>query len=200
MESVFDDLLAQLTGEEGARALAASLGTDDARAAQAARAGLPALFGALARNAEQPAGSEALLAALDRDHDGSVLDDLGGFLAGGGGGGSAEAILGHVLGGRRGALEQTLGESTGLDPAAVGRLLAALAPLVMGALGRAQREQRLGAQELGYELDRARQRAETSLGDAFGPLGAILDGDGDGRVDPALAKLGTSLFKRIFRR
>jgi len=197
VENVFDALLGELTSEEGARALASDLGTDPTRTATAARSALATLFAALSRNAEEPSGSHALLAALDEDHRGSGRDDPGGIRPAEEAG---EAILGHVLGGRRQALERAIGQDVGLDPAIVGRLLAILAPLVMSALGRAQREHRLGAQELSYELERGRQRAETSMGARFGPLGGIVDGDAGGRIDPATGNRGKTLLKRLLGR
>lgn len=192
MENVFDALLGELTSEEGARALASNLGTDPTRAAAAAGTALATLFAALSRNAERPAGSQALLAALDGDRDGGVR--------GGGSAEAGEAILAHLLGARRQSLERAIGADVELDTTTVGRLLVTLAPRVMEALGRAQREHRLGAQELSYELERGRQRAETSLGARFGPLGVIVDGHGDGRIDPVGANRSKSLLKRLFGR
>ena len=43
-------------------------------------AALPALLAALQGNAATPGGSRRCCRALDRDHDGSILDDLAGFL------------------------------------------------------------------------------------------------------------------------
>ena len=41
------------------------------------------ILAGLARNAAQPEGADPLHGAVQRDHDGSLLDDLGGFLGGG---------------------------------------------------------------------------------------------------------------------
>ncbi len=46
----------------------------------AAKASIATLTTALARNAESPNGISSLLSALDRDHDGSILDDAAGFI------------------------------------------------------------------------------------------------------------------------
>ena len=201
MDQVFDQLLAQVTQGKELDALSARLGARPEATADAVQLALPALFGALSRNAQSPAGASSLLGAIDRDHDGSVLDDLVGMLGSGGGGGlNAEGILEHMLGGRRGGLEGQLARQSGLEGSQITQLLLALAPLVLGALGRAQREQRMGSQEFGYELGRVSKHAEESLGDRFGPLGGLLDQDGDGRVDPAMIRMGKSLLGRLFRR
>ncbi len=198
MDGIFDDVLQQVTRGDGLDALARRIGAPPEATADAAQAALPALFSALSRNASSPDGAASLLGALDRDHDGSVLDDLVGALSGGADSGGG--LLGHVLGGRRGPLESELESATSLDPDQIGRLLAALAPLVMAALGRAQREHRMGSQELGYELGRVAKHAEESLGDRYGILGSLVDGDGDGRVDAGLIEAGKSLLGRLLRR
>ncbi len=209
MDGIFDELLGQVTQGQGLEALARQIGAPEDATAEAARAALPAMFGALSRNASTPDGAGALLGALDRDHDGGLLEDLVGALAGGGGSQSGaggglgpigEAILGHMLGGRRSGLESEIGRNAGLDSSTISKLLVALAPLVMGALGKAQKEHRMGSQELGYELGRVSKRAEESLGDRFGPLGSILDMDGDGRVDEGIVRAGKSLLGRLLRR
>jgi len=204
MEQIFDELLGQVTQGDALSALTQQLGASESQTSTAVQMALPALFGALSRNAASPSGAESLLGALDRDHDGSVLDDLVGVLAGStGGGGSAfnaGGILEHMLGSRRGGLESQLGQETGLQGSQITKLLIALAPLVMGALGKAQREQRMGSQELGYELGRVSKHAEESLGDRFGVLGSLLDQDGDGRLDPGVVQMGKSLLGRLFRR
>jgi hypothetical protein len=199
VNSIFDDILGSVTQNPDALgALAQQLGTDDGTAGRAAQAALPALLGALARNSQQGGGADALLGALQRDHDGSVLDDLPGLLGQGGAAQGGEAILGHILGGRRGAIEGELSKETRLDRGSIAQLLMTLAPMVMGALGKAQRERGLDSSGLANEL--GRERAESSLGDSFGGLGRILDMDGDGQVDAHVKSLGARLLGSLFKR
>jgi len=201
VNSIFDDILGSVTQNPDALgALAQQLGTDDGTAGRAAQAALPALLGALARNSQQGGGADALLGALQRDHDGSVLDDLPGLLGQGGAAQGGEAILGHILGGRRGAIEGELSKETGLDGGSIAQLLMTLAPMVMGALGKAQRERGLDSSGLANELGRERERAESSLGGSFGGLGRILDMDGDGQVDAHVKSLGARLLGSLFKR
>lgn len=202
MDGIFDELLGQLTQGKGLEALAREIGAPEDATAEAARTALPMLFGALNRNVSSPRGADSLLSALEGGHDGSILNDLVGSLGGGGGGGNSigEAILGHMLGGKRGGIESEIGRGSGLDRTTISKLLVALAPLVMGALGKAQQEHRMGSQELSYELGQVAKHAESSLGDRFGPLGNLLDMDGDGRVDEGILNAGKSLLSRLFRR
>ena len=119
------------------------------------------IVAALARNASDPAGADALNGALERDHDGSLLEDLGGFLGGGASSSIGGAILGHVFGGQRGSVESSLGRSTGLDGASIAKLLAMLAPIVMAALAKKRGQEGLDSggltDLLGGERDRMQE-------------------------------------------
>jgi hypothetical protein len=57
-----------------------------------------------------------------QDHDGSILDNLTGFL-GDAQAGPGKGILRHVLGDRRRQVETGLSKTTGLDAGSVGKLL-----------------------------------------------------------------------------
>ncbi len=207
MESIFD-ALNELQRGGASDALAKQLGADTGATRSALSSALPALVGALARNAGRPGGAEALRGALERDHDGSALDDLvgtiGGAMLGGGGRGKAldgEGILGHMLGRRRGAVEQEIGRRSGLDAGSVGKLLVALAPLVMGALGRARRERGLDDGGLRETLGLERQRSEAAVPGGLGPLEQILDGAADGSFDGGdLARIGGGFLRRWLSR
>ncbi len=140
-------LLEMLTGQLAGGALgqiSKQLGADEETTGNAVSAALPVLLGALAKNSSNANGAGALLGALSKDHDGSVLDNLAGFL-GKPDERMGEGILGHVLGGRRNHVERNVGKASGLNAAGVTRLMTMLAPLVMGALGRTQRQRKLDA-------------------------------------------------------
>ena len=88
-------LLSQVLGGDTHRQLGVLVGADENQAGAALSAALPMLLSGLARNAQEPAGANALLGALSRDHDGSVLDDVdAGDLAG------AAGLPGRLFGGR----------------------------------------------------------------------------------------------------
>ena len=198
MNSIFESL-ADLQSPEAARALSRQLGIDETATQGAVAAALPALLGALSRTGTSPGGAQSLLAALDRDHDGSILDDLIGAL-GGAQSSSAEGILGHLLGARRGTVESQIGRQSGLDPASVGKLLAALAPLVMGALGRAPRQGNWVAAGLARELGAERTRAEEAAPGSFGIFEKLLDADDDGEIGDDVTRIGTRLLENLFKR
>ena len=90
-------------------------------------AAIPALLGVLAKNAKDKNGAQALHGALERDHDGSVLQDLDGYVQQGGNLDDGDKILGHALGDRRSVAEQAIAEKAGMDLGQVSKLLPMLA-------------------------------------------------------------------------
>jgi hypothetical protein len=174
------DMLQQRLGGDAVNQISRQLGTDPATTQAAIATALPMLVGALARNAQDPDKAGALANALGR-HDGSVLDDVAGYLGradtGDGGG-----ILGHVLGARQETVQTGLGQAAGLDPSKAGTLLSMLAPLVMGALGKAQREKGLDTGGLAGMLGTEQQRAADAAPGVMGMLSSFLDRDHDGSV------------------
>jgi hypothetical protein len=174
------DMLQQRLGGNAVNQISQQLGTDPATTQGAIAAALPMLVGALARNAQDPGKAGALANALGR-HDGSVLDDVAGYL-GRGDTSDGAGILGHVLGARRETVQTGLGQAAGIDPSKAGLLLSMLAPLVMGALGKEQREKGLDTGGLAGMLGGEQQRAADAAPGVMGMLSSFLDRDHDGSV------------------
>lgn len=196
MSSIFDELMGQLQ-EGGISQISQALGANEQQVTQAAMGALPALLSGLAKNSASPDGASALASALDRNHDGSVLDNLAGFL-GQGGTSDGTAILGHVLGNRTVGIEQAVSQGSGLDMATVSKLMAMLAPLVMGALGKTKRQQRLDPADLGGLLGREQQQARQKAPEAMDMFTKMLDQDGDGSISDELISMGGSLLGGLF--
>ena len=173
-----DDVLGQLSDQ---------IGADKEQTATAANGIFATLLGGLANNAASEGGLASLGSALDRDHDGSVLDDLagmvGGMMQGGDGaaaGGAANGlgILGHILGDRQEVAAQQVSESSGLNMSQVMKLMPILAPIVMGVLGRAKNQGGLDLGNLAGILMGSAQNAQSGgFGDLIGNvLGGVLGG------------------------
>lgn len=209
MSSILDVLSSHLDDSTVSQ-IGRMIGADPRTTERAISGALPVLIGALSRNASSPQGLSALAGAVSRGHDGSLLDSLGSFLGGGANLGMGEAILGHILGGKQDRTTQGLSRATGLDAASVMKLLAILAPIVMAALGKAQRTGQSptappSAGGGGFDLeslsniltgDRRRienQGTATGSGDLGGLLGNLLDRDGDGNAMDDVAEIGGSL-------
>src|SRR5262245_46741562 len=170
--SALMEILGQSLGGDTMDQIGDQLGVDRATAASAVGVALPVLVGALSRNASTPGGHDALESALERDHDGGTLDDLGGFL-GGGAGGAGGQILGHVLGGRRDSMAESVGRASGLDAGSAAQLLAMLAPIVLGALTRAR--QRGGGGGLTDILGGAQSRMQQTAPQGMDIVTQMLD-------------------------
>lgn len=217
--SLVDELLQQLQGAPTGQ-IAQQLGTDPNTAASAIAAALPMIMGALGNNAQQPGGAGALFNALQRDHAGAGAMDLGSMLGGllGGGpsagagglggllgsvlGGGAPAsrqmdgggILGHIFGGAQPRAEAGLGQATGMRGDQASKLLKILAPIVMAYLAKQVMSRNMDAGGLGSALGQERSRVQSQGGLGGGLLTAVLDQDGDGKLDIGdLLKLGGGL-------
>lgn len=193
-----NDLAGMLIGMLGSGELdklGSQLGADPASTQKAVGAAVPLLLSALGKNAASPQGAQALLGALSRDHDGSVLDNVGAALGSGALGKDGAAILGHVLGNKQGAVAAGIGQASGLTADTSGQLLAMLAPLVMGGLGKTQRQSGLDASGLASMLGGQREQANAGLGG----LAGLLDMDGDGDITDDVMNLGSKLLGGLFR-
>ncbi len=166
-----------------------TIGADENATSTAIQAALPMILGGMARNSASEDGASSLMGAIDRDHDGSVLDDLAGFI-GNYSQGNGAGILGHVFGGQQSAVEQTVSQSSGLDMSKVGPLLAILAPIVMGALGKTQRQEGLGVGDLAGLLGGSTQQM-ASGSPVVDLLSQVLDRNRDGSaIDDVMGMLG----------
>jgi hypothetical protein len=189
------DMLQQQLGGEAVRQISNRIGADPGTTGNAIDAALPLLISALARNAGDTNQAQSLARAVSEDHDGSILDDVPGFF------GSASekpgaGILRHVLGGRQQAVQQGLGQATGLDAGKAGTLLTMLAPLVMGALGRAKRENSLDAGGLSTLLTGEQEHLKESAPGVMGALSRFLDQNNDGSVMDDVSGLLGKAFRR----
>jgi hypothetical protein len=184
------DQLKQSIGPEALQQISAQLGTDHNATNSAVNAALPMLVGALAGNASTPAGASALNTALD-SHDGSALNNISGILSGHGGMGAS--ILSHVLGGNQTAVTTGIGAASGLDASKVTSLLAMLAPIVMGALGKARTTNGLDAGGLASML--GQEKSNITSSGALGGLMGMLDHNHDGSVADDVMGMASKFFK-----
>jgi len=192
MADVMGTLLGMMGGNT-TREIGRQLGADDSTTQTAISAALPLLLGALARNSSTADGADALHGALARDHDGSLLDDVGGFL-GQAQSGPGAAILKHVLGSRQPVAEQAVAKASGMDAGSAGKLLVALAPVVLAALGRAQRQGQLDPSGLAGMLGQESAGLSRSSPDLMGAVTRLLDQDNDGSVVDELGGIVGKLF------
>ncbi len=190
-----DDMLGQMSQQ---------IGADKEQTAVAANGIFATLLGGLANNASTESGLASLGAALDRDHDGSVLDDLMGMVGGmmqdnntanAPSALNGAGILGHILGDRQEVAAQQISQSSGLNIGQIMKLMPILAPIVMGVLGRAKSSGGLDLGGLANILMGSAQHAQAGgFGDLIGSvLGGVLGG---GQAAPQQQQ-GGGLFGQI---
>lgn len=278
--------------------LSQQTGADKVQTTKASSAIISTMLGALARNASTPEGANSLANALDRDHDGSILDMIGGLMKGGreapgqgmptggglmdlitgmaggggqqsgggllgsilggmmnqgqssGGGGLGDLIggmmsqtrgndggglgdlLGGLLGGKQagtqdkippqfrktvdggGILDHVLGpqkevaareisEKSGLSLGKVLPLMATLAPILMGMLGKTKKQTGTDAGGLGGALIDMVTRSQSNprqQAPDLGLAGTLLDRDGDGSVMDDILGMGASMMGSYLNR
>ena len=194
MNAITQMITNQVAGTAG-RALAARLGVSEATATQAVQIAIPLILAALARNAAQPQGAQELEQAVKKDHDGSIFDNLLGYLnnpqAANGAG-----IVGHAFGPQKETVQNNLAQATGLDQQKAAGVLELVAPLVMGAVGQTQRREDLDADGLSQYLDSQRQQTEQAAPDVMGALNSMLDSNRDGDVSDDVSRLLGNFFKK----
>jgi hypothetical protein len=199
MASALDELMNSLQGSGGIGQMSRSTGLGESDVTQLLSGALPALLAGLSRNAASSDGAAGLLAALDRDHDGSIMDDVVGYLGGGGATTGGAGILQHIFGGRQGQVESALSRSTGVDQSSVSNILAMAAPLVLGYLGRQRRAQNLDAAGLSSLLQQEQRVAQERSPEAVGMLTRLIDADDDGSIMDEMAEMGSSLLDSLFK-
>ena len=187
-------IITQQVAGVAARALAPRLGVSEATAQRAVIIAVPLILAALARNAARPEGARELHEAVNNDHDGSIFDNLSGYL-GAPQAANGAGILGHVFGEQQSAVQNNLAQATGLDPNAAGSILETVAPLVMGAVGQTQRRNDLDPGGLSDFLDTQKRQTEEAAPGVMGALNSMLDANHDGSVTDDVGRLLGNFFK-----
>ena len=193
MDALTQMITQQIAGGAASK-MAQRLGISETTARTAVSLAVPLILAALARNAARSEGAQNLHQAVAEDHDGSILDNLTGYL------GNPETengagILRHALGGQRPVVESNLAQAAGIDPNSAGSLLEMMAPLVMGAIGRQQQANGLDPQGLSQYLGEQQQQVEATDPGLMGTLNSLLDSNRDGRSSDDLARIAGNFFK-----
>ena len=143
---------------------------------------LPAILQALNKNTQTAEGAESLNKALEK-HDGSVLNNLSGYLNNPDLNDGA-GILNHLFGNQTENVAKAVSKSSGLDSNGSIKMLQILAPLVLGALGKQKKDNNLDASG----LDALTSMLALNLGSneqtsgIMGLVTNLLDSDKDGAI------------------
>ncbi|HQU59444.1 MAG TPA: DUF937 domain-containing protein [Saprospiraceae bacterium] len=191
-EGMIDQLSQQLGGANKQQTAAAASGI------------VTTLMGALAKNASSPEGAQALNNALERDHDGSVLDNIMDVFSGNTQSVNDRAlngsgILNHVLGDRQNGAVDMISKLSGLDSSKTGNLMSMLAPVVLGALGKAKQQQGLDVSGIASLLS-GTVSTQKQQNPTMGLVARFLDQDGDGSIVDDVANMGMKILGGFLKR
>jgi len=185
------DALAQALNPESISQLSKMTGLDPAKTQAAVSQIIPEMMKGLAQNAKKPGGAEALAKALEKDHNGSILNNvMASFMNGDktedtGRDTDGVGIVNHIFGGKQAAVANQLSNSLGIDQQTIMSMMGKLAPILMGFLGKTKQDGKMGGQDLGSLLT----MATTLLGQ--NQKGGAKGGQGD--LMGSLMKMGTDL-------
>ncbi|GJM32178.1 MAG: hypothetical protein DHS20C18_11790 [Saprospiraceae bacterium] len=192
---ISDNLVEQLSQQLG--------GADKQQTAAATSGIMTTLMGALAKNAASPEGAQSLNNALERDHDGSILNDVMGMLGGNTQTSNSKMLNGsgivkHILGDRQGGAVNMISQMSGLDSSQTGSLMTMLAPVIMGALGQTKRQQGLDVGGIASLLSGTVQ-SQQAKNPTMGLVTSFLDSDGDGSIVDDVAGMGLKFLGGLFK-
>ncbi len=176
------ELLNSDLGKQIISGIGKQTGTSEKDTASVVSAATPILMGMLQKNASSEQGATGILGALSK-HDGSILDNLSGFLSSGDTA-DGNGILGHILGSKKDTVEKAISQQTGVSSANTSKIIAMLAPIVMGYLGKESKGKNVtsggGLGGLLGGLLGGSSSSSSSVGGNI--LSSLLDQDGDGKL------------------
>lgn len=172
------DLLTGNTGNQVAEQAESKFGISKNQIIALLAVATPLVISYLRNKSQDAKEAEALNNALDKDHDGSILDDTSQLDNRQDEGGS---ILSHVFGNQKNTVENQLSQNTGISIDKIGPILAMLAPVIMGYIGKEKQQNNVGAGGIGDLLggilggaqNQAQQQQSSPLNDI---LGSVLGG------------------------
>ena len=175
-------LLGLLQGQDLGQ-LAEQVGGNEGQVKNGVMAALPAMLTALSKNTGTEKGAQELNNALETKHDGSILNNLSGYLSNpdlkdGAG------ILNHLFGNQTSNVANAVSQSSGLDTNGSMKMLQMLAPVLMGILGQQKKQNNLDAKGLGNLTSMLASNFASEAG-ASGIMEAVtnlLDANKDGNV------------------
>lgn len=172
------DLLTGNTGNQVAEQAENKFGISKTQVIALLAVAAPLIISYLRKKSQDANEAEALNNALDKDHDGSILDDVSQADARQSEGGS---ILNHIFGEEKPNVENRLSQNTGISIDKIGPILSMLAPVIMGYIGKEKQQNNVGAGGLGDLLggilgnasNESPQQQSSPLNDI---LGSVLGG------------------------
>ncbi len=174
--NLLDMLKDQVTGSL-AKGAAGFLGEPESGITKALGEGIfPTLLGGMMDKGGTEEGATSLLNAF-KDHDGGILDNIGGLFGGGSDAvaglmNNGSGILSMLLGNRVGGIVDMVAKLAGLKGSTSSSLLKMAAPMLMGMVGRYVRKNGLGVSGLMDMLSSQKDHVQAAAPSGWNPLSA----------------------------
>jgi hypothetical protein len=167
-------------------------GLSTTQVTSAAAIALPLIIQAMAKKTEDDKGAESLAKAVSKDHDGSILENLGSYIQNSDEK-EGQSILKHLIGKDRTDIAQTIGNMVGIEKEQSMLILSILAPIVMGLIGKYMSKENVSASELSKSLSAEGENVTNAAPDASSLFKSLIDYNGDGEVTDDVMKIGSQL-------
>ena len=171
------DLITSNTGNQVAEQAENKFGISKGQIIALLAVAAPLIISYLRNKSQDANEAEALNNALDKDHDGSILNNPTSAVEREAEGNS---ILDHIFGGEKATVENQLSQNTGISMDKIGPILAMLAPVIMGYIGQQKQANGINAgglgDLLGGILGGAQQQTQQSNDPLSSILGSVLGG------------------------
>lgn len=178
---ILDLLSGQLNNEDVLNQLSKSSGADLSQIQQAVKLGIPTLLQALGKNASSTDEAAAsLTSALDKHKDDDI-DDIESFLKNVNTEDGSK-ILEHIFSGNSKNVMNNLSKQTGMQSNQVSNIMAKLAPMLMGMLGKQKASQNIDSSNLASMLNGIVKSQSSKDNNLMDVASKLLDADKDGSI------------------
>lgn len=192
------DLVSGPAGQELITGLSKQTGAKDSNISSAVSLALPFLLSQMSKNAATPQGAASFDKALG-NHQGSILDNISEVISSGNMS-DGLGIISNVFGSKQNHVAQSIGRQSGLSTGSVLQILATLAPVVMGFLGKQKQQNQLNQSGVTGLLGTLLGGMQVSNKSEMSMIEKMLDANGDGSIMDEAMDLGSKLLGGFFKR
>ena len=203
-------LQSQLDDDNLMERLSSQIGADNKDQTKAAASGImTTLMGAMAKKSQGQEGQSFLSNILDKDGDGSILDDVMDMVQSGGqatprnagnsllDGGS---LISSLLGGKENSAVDMISNMSGLESGKTNSLMKLIAPMLIGTLTKQRSQNGLDVSNIAGLLTDGFEEQKRNDAGATGLVEKFLDQDGDGSITDDIANIGMKFLGNLFKK
>lgn len=195
-----NNILTELVKDQLSKSVSQKLNISENKSADVVSMAVPLLIGGLAKNAKNPEEAESITKAVSKDHDGSILNNIASVVLEDSTELDGQKILSHILGNKTTAASKVIEKKTNVDSAQVIKILSLVAPVVLGVIGKKQKDDNLNSTTLSEVLADTARRQVGESSEKSNILTSILDQDSDGNIRNEATNIGLRLLKNFLRR